>query len=246
LEQATLHAAYNFQFGAEGPSSSYAGFHANATVTANWIDTFVCPSDDRREPFRFQFGIGDVRSGAMRDLRLSRGNYGASWGNTSWPQLDLTSRPVRFLPSAFGLDTVRLASVRDGLSGTVLLAEIRQGAETDVRGLLWWPAIGATNFVSRFTPNAFRDVYEIASADQLGEQWSCRSEAGLGLPCVFSFILQDPDALLISGAKSRHPGGVNVLFGDGSVRFLKETIETQVWVGINSIRGGEVVPADQF
>jgi prepilin-type processing-associated H-X9-DG protein len=49
-----------------------------------------------------------------------------------------------------------------------------------------------------------------------------------------------------SGAKSRHPGGVNVLFGDGSVRFVKQTISHPIWVALGTIKGGEVIGADQF
>ena len=45
---------------------------------------------------------------------------------------------------------------------------------------------------------------------------------------------------------SFHPGGVNALFGDGSVRFLKSTINLAAFRGILSINGGEVVSADSF
>ena len=45
-------------------------------------------------------------------------------------------------------------------------------------------------------------------------------------------------------ARSYHPGGVNALFGDGSVRFLKNSIDGTVWRGVGTIAGGEVVSAD--
>jgi prepilin-type processing-associated H-X9-DG protein len=48
------------------------------------------------------------------------------------------------------------------------------------------------------------------------------------------------------GARSRHPGGVNVLFGDGSVKFLKDTINLSIWQGISTTKGGEVISADAF
>ena len=41
-------------------------------------------------------------------------------------------------------------------------------------------------------------------------------------------------------ARSRHPGGVNVLIGDGSVRFISETIDLLTWRGLGSRNGGEV------
>ena len=45
---------------------------------------------------------------------------------------------------------------------------------------------------------------------------------------------------------SRHPGGVNTLFGDGSVRFMKNSINAMTWVGLGSIKGGEVISADSY
>ena len=45
---------------------------------------------------------------------------------------------------------------------------------------------------------------------------------------------------------SRHPGGVNITFMDGSVRFVKNTINTSAWWGIGTEAGGEVVSADAF
>lgn len=42
-------------------------------------------------------------------------------------------------------------------------------------------------------------------------------------------------------ARSRHPGGVNVALCDGSVRFVSETIEIEIWRGLGSRNGGEVL-----
>ena len=47
-------------------------------------------------------------------------------------------------------------------------------------------------------------------------------------------------------ASSRHPGGVNTLFGDGSVRFLKNTIALPTYWALGTIAGGEVVSADSY
>ena len=48
------------------------------------------------------------------------------------------------------------------------------------------------------------------------------------------------------GVRSRHPGGVNSLFGDGSVRFIKNSINPQTWVALGTIQGGEVISSDQY
>jgi prepilin-type N-terminal cleavage/methylation domain-containing protein/prepilin-type processing-associated H-X9-DG protein len=47
-------------------------------------------------------------------------------------------------------------------------------------------------------------------------------------------------------ATSRHPSGVNALFGDGSVHFVKNSISAVTWYNLGTIAGGEVVSADQF
>ena len=50
----------------------------------------------------------------------------------------------------------------------------------------------------------------------------------------------------VYGASSNHPGGVNVLFADGSVRFVKDGIDRMVWWSLGTKAGGEVVSADSL
>jgi len=45
-------------------------------------------------------------------------------------------------------------------------------------------------------------------------------------------------------ARSYHPGGVNVGMGDGSVHFVEDQIDHQIWQALGSINGGEVIPAE--
>jgi prepilin-type N-terminal cleavage/methylation domain-containing protein/prepilin-type processing-associated H-X9-DG protein len=47
-------------------------------------------------------------------------------------------------------------------------------------------------------------------------------------------------------ADSYHPGGVNVLLGDGSVRFIKDSINGLSWRALGTIAGGEVISADSY
>ena len=47
-------------------------------------------------------------------------------------------------------------------------------------------------------------------------------------------------------ASSQHPGGVNVLFGDGSVRFIKNSIAMATWWAIGTRANGEVVSSDAY
>lgn len=45
-------------------------------------------------------------------------------------------------------------------------------------------------------------------------------------------------------AGSRHPGGANVLFADGSLRFIKQSISGDIWRALGSRNGGEAVSPD--
>jgi prepilin-type processing-associated H-X9-DG protein len=47
-------------------------------------------------------------------------------------------------------------------------------------------------------------------------------------------------------ATSNHPGGVNIGFADGSVKFIKDSINYQTWWALGSRNGGEVVSADAY
>jgi prepilin-type N-terminal cleavage/methylation domain-containing protein/prepilin-type processing-associated H-X9-DG protein len=52
-----------------------------------------------------------------------------------------------------------------------------------------------------------------------------------------------PDAIPPS---SNHPGGVNVGFADGSVRFIKNSVSLQAWWGLGTRNGSEVISADAY
>jgi len=46
--------------------------------------------------------------------------------------------------------------------------------------------------------------------------------------------------------RSRHPGGVNGLMGDGSVRFFKDSIAQTTWWALGTRAGGETISADSY
>ena len=48
------------------------------------------------------------------------------------------------------------------------------------------------------------------------------------------------------GFRSQHPGGANFAFGDGSVKFLKESINLNIYQALGTRNFGEVVSADAF
>jgi prepilin-type processing-associated H-X9-DG protein len=50
----------------------------------------------------------------------------------------------------------------------------------------------------------------------------------------------------IANASSNHPGGANMLFSDGSVKFIKDSVNMQVYWSLGTKGGGEVVSADAY
>jgi prepilin-type N-terminal cleavage/methylation domain-containing protein/prepilin-type processing-associated H-X9-DG protein len=68
-------------------------------------------------------------------------------------------------------------------------------------------------------------------------------------PCIWSNYNNSSPNTGISGlfgAGSYHPGGVNVVFLDGSVKFVKDSVSPQTWWSIATKAGGEVISADSF
>ena len=74
-----------------------------------------------------------------------------------------------------------------------------------------------------------------AAAANCNQQW----EGGAAPPgCRFSAAAK--------GFKSRHPGGVNFLFADGSCHFLKNSISLPTYCAVGSRNGGEVISSDSY
>ena len=63
--------------------------------------------------------------------------------------------------------------------------------------------------------------------------------------CVYHDINQDGRATItMLSASSNHPGGVNVLFMDGSVRFIKSSVNYMAWYAIATPNKGDTVSSD--
>ena len=125
------------------------------------------------------------------------------------------------------------------------MSEVLQGMAGDVRGLMWSVGAGSSSFNSRFTPNGLTDLLgQFNGFDQLGDSVSCVNDPVHGMPCAAQTNHGNNTAF--SASRSRHPGGVNTLFGDGSVHFVKNSISPMTWVALNSIQAGEVISADGY
>jgi prepilin-type N-terminal cleavage/methylation domain-containing protein/prepilin-type processing-associated H-X9-DG protein len=243
FEQGSLANAFNYSLGSEGvPGNPVAGLIANSTVGATKLGLFQCPSDRQ-----IIFNINPAYAGpVLSTFPLTKGNYAVSWGNTSWGQGFRGALSAQYIQSAFGhkMD-ISLSSITDGTSNTVFLGEVLQGAQYDVRGLMWSSIPGGGSFQTRFTPNGYKDYQNLVNGgDWLNNKptYFCTNEPVLQLPCFPS--AGDNDAF--ASARSRHAGGINVSLGDGSVRFLKNSISPQIWIGLNTIAAGEVISADAY
>ena len=154
--------------------------------------------------------------------------------------------PFGFSRSGNGPYNCRVASVTDGLSNTHFVSELLQGATDDIRGDDLGSQCGAGAYVTRFTPNGYQDYValvapwstlvgfmpfnnydNIASLGGTGSGSSpasagslCDSQPGQQLGCYN----QASEGSEFAGSRSRHPGGVDVLFGDGSAHFIKNSV----------------------
>jgi prepilin-type processing-associated H-X9-DG protein len=109
--------------------------------------------------------------------------------------------------------------------------------------MMWSTVMGGCAYTSRFTPNGLKDWFNLKNgADQMPNVPGLFCVPEAGLPCQAG----NSDSNQFAGARSRHPGGVNVSFGDGSVRFVKNTVNQDTWNALHSIKGGEVISADAY
>ena len=61
--------------------------------------------------------------------------------------------------------------------------------------------------------------------------------------CVTNLIVANSEVYTAAGLKaahSNHPGGVNVALADGSVRFISNTIDLDIWRALSTPPGGEI------
>jgi len=219
LEQTTVANSFNYQVGIAGPG--WAGSYANMSIVATRVTVLNCPSD---QP---QVFLADWRP---------KYNYGANWGNTNLGQLNVgTVGTTGYLPYLQAPYTVNkslpISAFTDGTSNTILNSELVQTQFADERAE-WWNDVDC-NIMTRTTPNS-------TSPDGL-DAW-CVNRPAQNEPCFTHGNTYN----LWMASRSRHPGAVNSLFADGSVHFLKNSINLIVWQALGSIQQGEVLSSDSY
>jgi len=123
-----------------------------------------------------------------------------------------------------------IASVTDGTSNTVIVGEIIPVRAADAN--FWFQNGGLAGMTVPLNWNS--NTYAPNGAN-CPCNWQAASTP---LGCRFSAAAK--------GFVSMHPGGANFAFGDGSVRFLKQSIAMPTYTALGSRAGGEVVSADAY
>lgn len=251
LEESATYAAYNLTVAYGDPS--------NLTATAQSIATYLCPSEVRNDK------ITDVSFGYTGWT-----NYGfclGDWFVWAGPNGGPITR------SAFGPNLSRhFADIVDGTSQTIFVSEVKNYTPTvwdcgrlsqvnnpnnipsphvDPKTIV--PEYAAPSrckfFLNGHTQWSEIAVHHIGMTTAWPPNKKTPGNTGYSLPDVNINSERErfggPTFAAIT-SRSYHPGGVNTLFGDGSVKFIKSTIDGHIWRGLGTVHGGEVVSAIQY
>jgi len=232
---------------------------ANTTATFNRVSSFICPSDLQQGP------------GGPTSLPFSQTSYGMSRGTqeniyTNWATIspfDPNAQQPTKCNAALGNgmfgaeDVVKISGVTDGTSNTTLFGEMsRFKNEGSTNFNMWYFTVvfGAKSHGSvwpgdlRPQTGAFTYPRINSPPDTTGNQISTVFSCGSGAGIPTDWLMNCPLALTLGqwAFRSNHPGGVNFAFADGSVKFVKQTVNDQAYQALGTRAGGEVVSADQY
>jgi prepilin-type N-terminal cleavage/methylation domain-containing protein/prepilin-type processing-associated H-X9-DG protein len=205
-----------------------------------WLSSFVvpmyiCPSDEAETTVEMTNRQGQLQLYSKTNYSASNGsaqrgnspncscaNLQSEWntfGLKPTPKLsnqeDFSGPFTRFAVSA------KLKHVTDGLSNTIFFGEVLPECSVHVRRG-WLDSNNSSGLISTVIPMNFDSCHP---RDEPGTS-NCNK------PCNWNMEL---------GFKSRHPGGVNFGFGDGSVHFLAEDIDHWSFQYLGDKADGKVV-----
>jgi prepilin-type N-terminal cleavage/methylation domain-containing protein/prepilin-type processing-associated H-X9-DG protein len=243
LENAGIQVNGMFRYG--GP--------VNTTVTYAHIQAFLCPSDPNNLNLpgggwavtchNYVCNFGNTITNQPTFYLWPYNNVkipflGAPFTDMGAPDADITGYAG---PNTNG--TVNFSGIPDGLSGTMMTSEILIGQGWNLHGFSWWGY--APEFTGLYPPNAQQpDVMQGASY--------CSGGNPQGVQCVGATGSQSSGGTYSGGLgmnnipRSKHPGGVTVGMCDGSVRFIKNSVNYLVFQQLSSAKGGEVVSSDSY
>jgi len=240
MEQAPIYNSINF--------STQYGYKSEFNVTAfsNIITSYLCPSDLPNTP------------NAPGFVPTPQGSYAMVVGVTESMSF-YTSKTDPNCGSitpdgVFGNNwNYLLRDVTDGLSNTAFFGEASRFRNEPSSYVSPWTYTGLrTSTIPASAPVDIRPLGYAYVVPQINAQ----AQSYAAIPAVYNpqtvADLQNwwqmPLAATYGqyGFRSQHPGGANFVFGDGSVRFLKQTINPVTYRAVGTRAGGEVISSDQL
>jgi prepilin-type N-terminal cleavage/methylation domain-containing protein/prepilin-type processing-associated H-X9-DG protein len=239
----------NFDYAAGSPTNPYTNQHGgmiNSTGLLAHIGTYVCPSETSRQrpyilPGQSSNPYGWSSYAAVAGTGdITRWWYGCA---SSPPGYDQEIEPNGMFGKMY---SYRLAQDTDGTSNTAFVGEMCRfkGEQAQVLNTwtraLWFEVTPGPPEETRLQGYAYT-VPRINANVLLPEPESLWND---------SFTDWASDGVSQNfgqfGFRSQHPGGANFLFGDGSVRFLKQTIDLSTYHSIGTRDSGEVLSSDSY
>jgi prepilin-type N-terminal cleavage/methylation domain-containing protein/prepilin-type processing-associated H-X9-DG protein len=167
---------------------------------------------------------------------------------------------------------VGIAEISDGTSNTAIYSEWVRGDGLQPRGIGWGAQNGKDGLgqiyqfgvnVADFAGRADAD-YQIAQLCQAagavqdytwkGDWWIddkfsySHTQTPNRRSCWYNDVQGRPWSGVASvvAASSRHPGGINTAMCDGSVKFIKSSVDPKAWAAVGTRNGNEVLSADSY
>ncbi len=177
------------------------------------------------------------------------GSDGVVPGNPANPPL--SKGPIFFF-STTGRNGTRIADIVDGTSSTIMFNEVRAGlSPLDSRGVwaMGHPGSSTTEAGRNYNPTPNNRLDSPDGQTYGDELQNCYKfwYYGLGAQQAMGcFPNTTGDQMNSAMARSLHPGGVNAAYADGSVHFIKDSIDQYTWCILQSKNDGQVITDPDF
>jgi prepilin-type N-terminal cleavage/methylation domain-containing protein/prepilin-type processing-associated H-X9-DG protein len=211
----------------------------NAAACRTRVGTFICPSDPANTP-------GDWPG---------QNNYYASQGVQFL--CDLTeSQPSTIAPAEradgplYYLSKTRMADLTDGTSNTCVFSEKRRGngspdPKTDMKVMSVQTTLDGSYNTCRnlnpvtATPLTSKQGYSWVMGEMCCTTYNHVSPPNTTTCASTGFPGNMSNMAMVVPPSSSHTGGVNVVMGDGSLRFVNDSISLAAWRAMGTRNGGE-------